>query len=53
VIAEDQAALIDFLASPAMRGGATVERIDTYSSVVFLAGTRAYKLKRAVRFREV
>lgn len=27
-----------------------VERIDTHISVVFLAGDRAYKLKRAVRF---
>jgi aminoglycoside phosphotransferase family enzyme len=50
VITEDQTAVIDFLASPATHGGATVERIDTHASVVFLAGTRAYKLKRAVRF---
>ncbi|MHA7774357.1 bifunctional aminoglycoside phosphotransferase/ATP-binding protein [Roseibium sp. M-1] len=27
-----------------------VERIDTHANVVFLAGTRAYKVKRAVRF---
>ena len=27
-----------------------VERIDTHASIVFLAGARAYKLKRAVRF---
>jgi aminoglycoside phosphotransferase family enzyme/predicted kinase len=26
------------------------ERIETHASIVFLAGTRAYKLKRAVRF---
>ena len=47
---EDQAAVIDFLAAPATHGGATVERIDTHASIVFLAGARAYKLKRAVRF---
>ena len=47
---EDQAAVIDFLTAPATHGGATVERIDTHASIVFLAGARAYKLKRAVRF---
>ena len=47
---EDQSAVIDFLASPATHGGGAVERIDTHTSVVFLAGPRAYKLKRAVRF---
>lgn len=31
-------------------GGAAVERIDTHGAVVFLAGDRAYKLKRAVKF---
>ena len=29
---------------------AEVERIDTHAALVFLAGTRAYKVKRAVRF---
>lgn len=50
--ADDQSAAIDFLAAPAAYGpGVTeVERIDTHISVVFLAGPRAYKLKRAVRF---
>ena len=48
--AEDQAAAIDLLASPSTYGGAAVERIDTHTAVVFLAGKRAYKLKRAVRF---
>ncbi|HUE85231.1 MAG TPA: hypothetical protein VMO26_04065 [Vicinamibacterales bacterium] len=47
---EDQTATIDFLASPSAHGGARVERIDTHASVVFLAGDRAYKLKRAVLF---
>jgi aminoglycoside phosphotransferase family enzyme/predicted kinase len=50
VITEDQPAVIDFLAAPSTHGGATVERIDTHASIVFLAAERAYKLKRAVRF---
>ena len=47
---EDQSAVIEFLASPAAHGGMPVDRIDTHSAIVFLAGERAYKLKRAVRF---
>jgi aminoglycoside phosphotransferase family enzyme/predicted kinase len=47
---ENQAAVIDFLVTPATHGGVPVERIDTHSAVVFLAGARAWKLKRAVRF---
>jgi len=50
MITEDQTHVIDFLAAPSTHGGATVERIDTHASIVFLAGARAYKLKRAVRF---
>lgn len=50
MITEDQAAVIDFLALPATHGGHAVERIDTHTALVFLAGTRAWKLKRAVRF---
>jgi aminoglycoside phosphotransferase family enzyme/predicted kinase len=50
MITEDQTAVIDFLSSSATHGGASVERIDTHASVVFLAGGRAYKLKRAVLF---
>jgi aminoglycoside phosphotransferase family enzyme/predicted kinase len=50
MITEDQTAVIDFLASPSTHGCATIERIDTHASIVFLAGPRAYKLKRAVRF---
>jgi aminoglycoside phosphotransferase family enzyme len=49
MITEDQTAVVDFLAAPSTHGGAIVERIDTHASIVFLAGTRAYKLKRAVR----
>ena len=50
MITEDQSAAIAFLAAPATHGGVPVERIDTHSAVVFLAGPRAWKLKRAVRF---
>jgi hypothetical protein len=50
VITEDQRPVIDFLASPSTYGGANVARIDTHTAIVFLAGTRALKLKRAVRF---
>ncbi len=48
--ADDQGPVIAFLSDPATHGVAAVERIDTHASVVFLAGNRAYKLKRAVRF---
>jgi aminoglycoside phosphotransferase family enzyme/predicted kinase len=50
MITEDQTDVIEFLAASSTHGTATVERIDTHSAVVFLAGERAYKLKRAVRF---
>jgi aminoglycoside phosphotransferase family enzyme/predicted kinase len=39
-----------FLANPATHGGARVERIETHGAAVFLAGDRALKIKRAVRF---
>ena len=41
---------MDFLADPAAHGGAPVTRIDTHAASVFLAGDRALKIKRAVRF---
>ncbi len=47
---DDQSETIAFLASPSTHGGADVRRIDTHASVVFLAGARAWKLKRAVRY---
>ena len=50
MVTEDQTAVIEFLSSPATHGGAGVERVDTHSAIVFLAGSRALKLKRAVRF---
>jgi len=48
----DQAAVLDFMASPDAYGlvHGKVERIETHASVVFLAGPRAYKLKRAVKY---
>ena len=47
---EDQQEILDFLADPATHNGATVRRIDTHAASVFLAGQRAIKIKRAVRF---
>ena len=35
---------------PATHGGEKVRRIDTHAASVFLAGKRALKVKRAVRF---
>jgi aminoglycoside phosphotransferase family enzyme/predicted kinase len=46
----DQDDVIRFLESPATHAGAAVERVDTHASIVFLAGSRAWKLKRAVRY---
>jgi aminoglycoside phosphotransferase family enzyme len=48
----DQGAAIDFLSHPATYGlqNGGVERIETHCSIVFLAGDRAYKLKRAIRY---
>jgi hypothetical protein len=45
-----QQAVFDFLGAPATHGGARVARIDTHAASVFLAGARALKVKRAVRF---
>lgn len=49
-VVEDQSETIAFLADPRSHGGVAVERIDTHGAIVVLAGDRAYKLKRAVRF---
>ena len=48
----DQAAVLDFMASPEAyeAGAGDVERIETHASVVLLAGSRAYKVKRAVKY---
>jgi uncharacterized protein len=48
--AENQQEVFGFLADPATHGGLTVRRIDTHAASVFLAGDRAIKVKRAVRF---
>jgi uncharacterized protein len=50
MITQDQSEVVTFLASPSAHGGAAVERIETHASIVFLVGTRAFKLKRAVRY---
>src|ERR671923_1608861 len=49
-VTEDQAGVIECLGAPATHNGAAVERIETHISIVFLAGSRAWKLKRAVQF---
>ncbi len=50
--ADPQAAVIAFLSDPASYTppAAAVERVETHCSIVFLAGDRAYKLKRALRY---
>ncbi len=45
-----QGTVFGFLADPATHGGQEVVRFDTHASSVFLAGDRALKVKRAVRF---
>jgi len=45
-VVEDQSEVIAFLEAHL----SPVKRIDTHGAVVFLAGERAYKLKRAVKF---
>lgn len=47
----DQSGTIAFLSRPETYGvPGPVERIDTHAAIVFLAGDRAFKLKRAVRY---
>lgn len=52
MIVEDQREVVAFLSSSATYGRdvASVARVDTHSAIVFLAGDRAWKMKRAVRF---
>ena len=50
MVTQDQTEVVTFLSSPATHGGALVERVETHASIVFLAGTRAWKLKRAVQY---
>jgi uncharacterized protein len=48
--AESQQAVFGYLGDPATYRGHTVKRIDTHAASVFLAGDRAIKVKRAVKF---
>lgn len=50
MITGDQTAVIAFLGAPSTYGVPAVERIDTHTAIVFLAGSHAYKLKRAVLY---
>ena len=45
-----QKAVFKLLDDPATYGLAEVKRFDTHAAAVFLAGDRAFKVKRAVRF---
>ncbi|MEW9856463.1 AAA family ATPase [Novosphingobium sp. M1R2S20] len=48
---DDQGETIAFLSRAGSFGAAgSVDRIDTHAAIIFLAGDRAYKLKRAVRY---
>ena len=47
---DSQETVFALLSDPATHGGAPVRRIDTHAASVFLAGDRAYKVKRSVRF---
>ncbi len=51
-VVADQSAVAAFLGDPASHGPGVdaVERFDTHGAMVFLAGARAYKVKRAVAF---
>lgn len=48
---EDQSEVVAFLSDPSCHGAHidNVDRIDTHGALIFLAGDRAYKLKRAVK----
>ncbi|WP_047462158.1 bifunctional aminoglycoside phosphotransferase/ATP-binding protein [Rhizobium rhizogenes] len=51
MIVEDQQAAVAFLSDPKSYGLASpVEMIETHISRIFLAGARAYKMKKAVSF---
>lgn len=47
---DPQQEVFTYLIDPATHGGIPVRRIDTHIASVFLAGERALKVKRAVRF---
>jgi hypothetical protein len=48
-VVQSQEAVFAFLADPATHGGEAVKRVDTHAAVVFLAGARVFKVKRASR----
>jgi aminoglycoside phosphotransferase family enzyme/predicted kinase len=50
VSTDPQKDVINYLMDPRTHQGADVERVDTHSAIVFIAGSRVLKLKRAVRF---
>src|SRR5580704_14096148 len=47
---DTQEPVLALLADPATHDGRAVKRIDTHAASIFLAGERAFKVKRAVRF---
>ena len=47
---DSQEPILALLGDPATHDGHAVKRIDTHAASVFLAGERAFKVKRAVRF---
>ncbi len=49
-VVQDQSAVVALLSDPATHAGITPQRIDTHGAMIFIAGDRAYKVKRAVRF---
>lgn len=50
MIESSQTAVIDFLNAAETHGGVPPTQINTHAAAVFLAGDRALKIKRAVRF---
>ncbi len=53
MIVDPQTAAIALMSDPHTHAGAPVERITTHISQIFLAGNRAWKMKRAVKLRYV
>jgi aminoglycoside phosphotransferase family enzyme/predicted kinase len=49
-VIDTQEPILTLLGDPATHDGHAVKRIDTHAASVFLAGERAFKVKRAVRF---
>jgi aminoglycoside phosphotransferase family enzyme len=50
MLVSDQSNVIAFLKDRLTSQGTQVELISTHASLIFLAGDRAFKLKRAVRY---